>query len=201
MVKDPQYKSLVDKHEKMKANVNVDLTTHDQRHCESKWAKHAMQEILRRTRTQNDNLGGLLNSVMMAELKKTMDVTEVYNPPRVVDMDRKLGLRAGWSLDLTTIDEERRPWDFNKVHMRNKAVRKLLNDKPRFLIGSPMCAAFCSFNNMNHKKMNPEEMKRRVQYGKNHLDFLCKIVRIAMEGRPIFAARTSKQQHHGTKNA
>ena len=129
-------------------------------------------------------MGGLLNSVMMAELKKTMDVAEVYSPPRGVEMARKPGFRAGWSLDLTTMDEEGRPWDFNQVHMRNMAVRKLLSDKPRLLIRSPMCTALCSFNNINYKNMNPEEVQQRVQYGRQHLEFCTKLYELQWkEGR------------------
>ena len=74
-----------------------------------------------------------------------MDVAEVYGPPRVISMAQQCGLNAGWSLDLTTTDENGRAWGFDCVHMRNKAARKLLIDKPKLLIGSPMCTDFSSW--------------------------------------------------------
>ena len=74
---------------------------------------------------------------MMRMLRREMDVAEVYGPPRVVVMPQKMGLRAGWSLDLTTQDENGRVWGPNR--MRNKAIRELIQGKPRLLIGSPIC--------------------------------------------------------------
>ena len=72
-------------------------------------------------------------------------------------MAAKMGPRDGWSLDLTTCDEFGRPWDFNNLHSRNAAVRKVLKDKPRLLVGSPMCSAFSPLNNLNYAKMIEEE--------------------------------------------
>ena len=126
-------------------------------------------------KSQGDNLGSLLNSVTMAQMREQMDVAEVYSPPRVVEMAKKMGLRAGWSLDFTTTDDEGNPWDFNKAHMRNKVVRKLLTDKPRFSIGSPMCTAFSAMNYINHARMSPTEVQQRFAYGRRHLDLCMKL--------------------------
>ena len=184
MTKDPEYRNLVDKHDGMKASASVDMIDNNRERYETKCAKRAMQDVIKETRTQGDNLGSLLNSMMLAELRDRMEVAEVYSPPSVVDVARDVGLRAGWSLDLTTIDEDGRPWDFNQVSMRNKAVRKLLTDKPRLLIGSPMCTAFSSFNNINYKKMDPNEVQQRLRYGRKHLEFCVKLYEIQWkEGR------------------
>eukprot|EP00973_Karenia_brevis_P026496 3656165-Karenia_brevis.AAC.1 len=53
-----------------------------------------------------------------------MDVAEIYSPPRVVDCAKEFNLEGGWSLDLTTCDTDGEPWDFNKVEMRSRAIRK-----------------------------------------------------------------------------
>ena len=42
-----------------------------------------------------------------------VDVSEVYSPPRIVAMALKFGLRAGFSLDITTDDDTGMPWDFD----------------------------------------------------------------------------------------
>ena len=70
------------------------------------------------------------NSMMMKIVFETMDVVEVYKQPRVAEMASRMGLRAGWSLDMTTYDEHGGAWNFNHLHMRNAAIRKLLHDKP-----------------------------------------------------------------------
>lgn len=59
--------------------------------------------------------------------------------------------------------------------MRNRAVRKLLQDEPTFLIGSPMCTAFSQMNHINHAKMDPMEVDARLAYGRKHLEFCTKL--------------------------
>ena len=79
-----------------------------------------------------------LDQAMLKMLLMNIDVAEVYSPPRVTQMARKMGLRACWSLDLTTTDADGRAWDFNSLEMRNRATRRVLQDRPLLLIGSPM---------------------------------------------------------------
>lgn len=66
-----------------------------------------------------------------------MDVVEVYSPERVIKVAREICLRAGWSFDLTTTDELGNHWNFDRVDMRNKAIRMVLRDIPIVMIGSP----------------------------------------------------------------
>ena len=62
---------------------------------------------------------------MVKHLLAKMEVAEVYSPPRVTEMARKMGLRAGWALDLTMEDHDGRTWDLTSLAMRYRAVRKL----------------------------------------------------------------------------
>ncbi len=68
-------------------------------------------------------------------------VSEVYSPPRVTDMLRKMAaceLMPGMAMDLTTVDEDDgKPWDFDDKAKRDKAKEKLREQKPLFLVGSP----------------------------------------------------------------
>ena len=73
-----------------------------------------------------------------------MDIAEVYSPDRLTIVAKTHGLHAGWAMGITTTDEHGRPWDFDCAHMRNLATRKVLEDKPMLLIGSPMCTEFCT---------------------------------------------------------
>ena len=61
----------------------------------------------------NTGLGHKLDKTMLNMMVKQMQVSEVYSPPRVVEVANRMGLRGGWSLDLTTQDEQARPWAFN----------------------------------------------------------------------------------------
>ena len=69
-------------------------------------------------------------------------VSEVYSPPRVTAMLRRMtdhGLTPGLALDLTTCDpEDGTPWDFDIAEKREKALKLLRAQKPLFVIGSPM---------------------------------------------------------------
>ena len=75
-----------------------------------------------------------LDQVMLQMFIANMDIAESHSPPRVTQMARSMGLRAGWSVDLTTTDPDGQAWDFNNITMRNKAVRNVLEDKQLLLI-------------------------------------------------------------------
>ena len=92
-------------------------------------------------------------------------------------------------MDLTTTDEMGRLWDFECVHMRNKAARKLLTDKPELLIGSPMCIEFSSWMNLNHAKM-ARGGTIEIAHGKITLRILYKTICIANQPRTLLFART-----------
>lgn len=116
-----------------------------------------------------------LDNALMSMNSATMDVAEVYSPPRITTKAKQMGLAAGWSLDLTTVDENGRPWDFDCVHMRNKVARKVMPDQPMILIGSPMCTEFCSWMNLNHKRMLKEVVQERPRKARVHLEFCAKL--------------------------
>ena len=118
-----------------------------------------------------NNLGSQFNFMMLDMLTEQMQVAEVYSPPRVAEMANQMGMRGGWSLDLTPCDTDGMPWDFNNANMRNRAVRKLLNDKPIVFIGSPMCTEYSTIIKLNHSKMAPEEVEQRMAYARKHVEF------------------------------
>ena len=70
-------------------------------------------------------------------VEEAIEVAEVYSVPRVASAARKMGLKAGLALDICTTDEQGRPLDFTKADARNRAARKVIEDKPLFLIWSP----------------------------------------------------------------
>ena len=83
------------------------------------------------------------------------DVSEVYSPPRVTAMAEKLGLDAGWALDLIVADDDGVAWDFSNQAKRDTALQKIRDDKPFMLITSPICGPFSALHSLfNFPKMN-----------------------------------------------
>ena len=82
-------------------------------------------------------------------------VAEIYSPPRVTKaatMLPGLGIGAGAALDITTCDENGKPWDFSDLVMRGKADQLLDDTKPDLLVGSPMRIAFNHWQRLNRVK-------------------------------------------------
>ena len=104
-----------------------------------------------------------------------MDVAKVYSPERVVKVARNMGLDAGFSLDITNVDERGVPWDFTKVERRNAAIRKIFKEEPLFVIGSPLCTEWSIMQNANKHRWTTEERTRRLEEARIHLEFMCKI--------------------------
>ena len=74
-------------------------------------------------------------------------VSEVYSPPRVTKVLSGMKghpLVPGFALDITCVDpDDGEPWDFDRPDKRNKALQMVRDQKPLFLVGSPMCTAWC----------------------------------------------------------
>ena len=107
------------------------------------------------------------------------DVSEIYSPPRVTAMAEKIGLRAGWALDLVEVDpEDGLPWDFSTQAKREKALRKIKTDKPFVLIASPMCGPFSALQSLfNYPKMRHEEVKKKLSDAMAHIEFCMELCR------------------------
>ena len=105
-------------------------------------------------------------------------VSEIYSAPRVTAMAGRrphYGCVPGLALDLTTTDDEGNPWDFSHEHMRDKADKLLDEERPLFLIGSPMCTAFSRLLALSAAKRDPREIKRQYDRAMIHLEFCCKL--------------------------
>ena len=118
---------------------------------------------------------------MMKLVVEGMDVAEIYSPPRVAVKAREMGLRAGWSLDLTTKDEQGNKWDLSKDKMRKKAMDKIRKDKPLLVIGSPMCTDWSSLMSLNWPKMEKEDIKNRMKEARKHLRFCVEVYKHQIE--------------------
>ena len=73
------------------------------------------------------------------------DVCEVFSQPRVVPVAEERGLRAGWSLDVKSVDKTTgRSWNLLDPVQREMAFDLVRRDKPHTVILSPPCTKFCA---------------------------------------------------------
>ncbi len=126
-------------------------------------------------RDDSDNAGGTGGADAMALSSSRVDVAEVYSPPRIVTEAAKKGLITGSSMDLTTTDEMDRPWDFTKIHMRNHAIRRIMDEKPAVLMLSPVCTHFSQAMASNWARMTPEQKADKMKVARTHLKFACQL--------------------------
>ena len=91
-------------------------------------------------------------------------VSEIYSPPRVTRMASSLPslkVLPGYAFDITTNDpDDGEPWDFDAPAKREKARRLIREQKPLFLVGSPMCTAWCTWQRLNRLRRSPEICRR-----------------------------------------
>ena len=66
------------------------------------------------------------------------ECAEIYSLPRVTQVVSEMGLRAAWSLDLTTMDPvDGMPLEFSFEAKRKRAAELLERDKPLLPCGLP----------------------------------------------------------------
>ena len=117
-----------------------------------------------------------------------IEVAEMYSPPRITEMARKLGMDGGWALDLTEVDEEDgQPWDFTKADKRAKAKRLVETDKPFMLIMSPMCGPFSKLQEVfNYPKMERSAVESKIGEALEHLRFTAELCAMQHEAGRLF---------------
>ncbi|MBS94029.1 MAG: hypothetical protein CL799_06265 [Chromatiales bacterium] len=117
-------------------------------------------------------------------------VSEVYSPPRVTKVLSKAGrhpLAPGFALDITCIDpDDGEPWDFDRPEKRQKALHRIRTEKPLFLIGSPMCTAWCAWQKLNAQRRDPEVVRRELTRARLHLGFVISLYHEQLEGGRFF---------------
>ena len=93
---------------------------------------------------------------------RRVDVAEVYSPPRVTIQAKRYGLRAGEAMDLST------GWDFRRREERRRAEQYLDENKPKLLIGSPMCTMFSPLQRLTPWTQRKEDLwtehRRRLKF-------------------------------------
>ena len=123
--------------------------------------------------------------------------TEVSSPPRITACAKLLpgfGIVPGLALDLTTVDENGVAWDFDIPSRREEARRRIKEQKPMFLVGSPMCTAFCNWQRLNAIRRDPTVVAREWNKAMVHLEFVCRLYREQLEGGRFFRLHLGVEQ-------
>ena len=91
---------------------------------------------------------------------------------------RDLNVKGLGALDIRTTKPDGSSWDFTRRADRQEAMALIDELNPDFIIGSPPCTPFCSWNvHMNFTKMKEEDVDRIVTEGKLHHNLMVKVYR------------------------
>ena len=122
-----------------------------------------------------------------AQLKSV--VSEIYSPPRVTAAAKllpNLKMLPGFALDLTTKDQNGEEWDFSKSAKREQARTLLRTNKPLFLVGSPMCRRYSSWQALNDWHRDPAQVRREQVAADVHLRFVTELYTDQVNGGRYF---------------
>ena len=102
---------------------------------------------------------------------------EVYGRGGLSDLAlrqrRNLNVEGLAALDLRTSKPNGQAWNFNHKADQREALELWETLKPDWVIGSPPCTDWSSWNyGINHKKMSSEEVERRLAEARVHLKFV-----------------------------
>ncbi len=97
------------------------------------------------------------------------------------------GLAPGLALDLATVDpDDGQRLDFDVEAKRCKAMSLLRTQKPLFIIGSPMCTRWCSWQRLDDGRRDPDVVEKEKRQAIIHLEFITQIYREQVEGGRFF---------------
>ncbi len=113
----------------------------------------------------------------LADMLSSVDVAEVYSPPRVTTEAKRWGLTPGDAMDLTT------GWDFTMKRHQEAAMKYIKTAKPKLLIGSPECRMFSTLQRLTNKSWS-EGREQELMEATQHVDFVIQLYREQVrEGR------------------
>ena len=121
----------------------------------------------------------------MRSTRAAATFSEVYGGGSIVECAnrsrRGLNIKGLRALDLRTAKPDGTPWDFSKRADRQKARQLIDEDDPDWLIGSPPCTAFSTWNfAMNYPKMSKDKVRDAIAAGRVHLNFVVSLYRKQM---------------------
>ena len=114
-------------------------------------------------------------------------IAEVFSPPRVTTMASKVGLRPGFSLDLTCPDpHDGKPWDFSNADKRKRVKLLVEYEKPFLLVGCPPSRPFSTLFSSNISRMDPQVVREIIREGISHINFCMELYRMQYDAGRFF---------------
>ena len=156
------------------AEVDTDIQMGEAREVRKRQPEEA-QGTAKRTKTEEMRME--VDALVEKFGGRGTDIAEVYSPARVQTHGERFGLTRGMALDLSTYDEKGVCWDFSKAERRATARRRVAEEKPILLIGSPMCRVFSALRTLSNNKRDPEVVKREYTQAMVHLNFCVELYR------------------------
>ena len=133
--------------------------------------------------TDADNVNELVAQVMSII---DAHISEIYSPPRITRLCKQHGLKASTAYDATVCDENGLPWNFDDPQHRKRAKRRIIQEQPALLVGSPMCTPFSTLMNLNKHNMDPAKWDALYQWALRHILFCLELYRIQLRaGRHV----------------
>ena len=78
------------------------------------------------------------------------------------------------ALDLSIVDSEGRPWDSSVKEPRDSAWRSIVYERPGLVVGSPMCTAFRTWQNLVVSRTGRDaELEEKRRFATEHMKFCC----------------------------
>ena len=107
----------------------------------------------------------------------SIDVCEVFSPPRVGRVARRYGVNPGDAMDLTT------GWDFNLESHRKLAEEYVDKQFPLVVIGSPPCPPFNQL-----QAFSPDSRSKAAKWreGARHMEFMVRLYRKQLDAGRVF---------------
>ena len=81
-------------------------------------------------------------------------ISNVWSPPRATKLAGEYILLPGFTYDLQSNDETGEPWVFDKPQQRQTCIQHVMEQKSKFLIGSPICTAFNALQGLSKLRMS-----------------------------------------------
>ena len=113
-------------------------------------------------------------------------VSEIWSPQRVNSLAAEYNLQPGFSFDIQVNDEKNEPWHFDVPAQKAECIRHILEQKPSFVIGSPMCSEFSILQGLNRNRMSKEKWDALWEKGVRPMRFALKICQLQVEGGRFF---------------
>ena len=101
---------------------------------------------------------------------------------------RNLNVRGLSAFDLRTCKPDGTPWNFARRSDRTQAYRYIKEHRPTWIIGSPPCTPFSTWNSgVNAAKMDPAARAEALRAGRMHLTFVVSLHRLQLRGLQVLS--------------